>query len=114
MKRDLICIVCPKGCNLKVEIDGSSVISVDGNTCKRGLDYAINECTNPMRCVTSTMKTKDGEPVSVKTDRPIPKDKIFDLMKIINNQTVLLPICVGDVIIKDVFGCNIISTQNKE
>lgn len=114
MKRELICIVCPKGCNLNVEIEGSNVISVSGNTCKRGIDYAINECTNPMRCVTTTIKTKDGEPVSVRTDRPIPKDKMFDLMKIINNQTVSLPIFVGDVIIKDIFGCNIVSTQNKE
>lgn len=113
MKRDLICIVCPKGCNLSVEIEDSKVISVCGNTCKRGIDYAVNECTNPVRCVTTTMKTVDGETVSVKTDRAIPKDKIFEVMEIINNQTISLPICVEDVIIKDVFGCNIVATQNK-
>lgn len=114
MKRDLICIICPKGCNLSIEMDGTNVISVSGNTCKRGTEYAINECTNPVRCVTSTMKTKDGETVSVKTDRAIPKDKVFEVMKIINKHTISLPIHVGDVIISNVFGCNIISTQNKE
>ena len=113
MKRDLICIICPKGCNLNVEIDASNVILVSGNTCKRGTDYAINECTNPVRCVTTTMKTKDGETVSVKTDKPIPKDKMFELMEIINKEKVVLPISAGDVIIKDVFGCNVIATQNK-
>ena len=113
MKRELICIVCPKGCNLIVETNELNELSVTGNTCKRGIDYAINECTNPVRCVTTTMKTKDGEPVSVKTDRAIPKDKVFEIMKIINNQTLSLPIRVGDVIIKDVFGCNVVATQNK-
>ena len=113
MKRDLICIVCPKGCNLNVEINGDN-ITVCGNACKRGEEYAINECTNPLRCVTTTMKTNTGEPVSVKTDRAIPKDKMFEIMEIINNRKVLLPVCVGDVIIEDVFGCNIVATQNKE
>ena len=113
MKRDLVCIICPKGCNLRVEIEGLKVISVCGNTCKRGIDYAINECTNPVRCVTTTIKTIDGETVAVKTDKAIPKDKVFELMEIINRQTVSLPISVGDVIIKNIFGCNIIATQNK-
>ena len=113
MKRDLICIVCPKGCNLNVETDGADVVSVSGNTCKRGIEYAINECTNPVRWVTTTMKTKDGEPVSVKTDRAIPKDKMLEIMQIINKQTISLPIHIGDVIIENVFGCNVIATQNK-
>lgn len=113
MKKELICIVCPKGCNLTAELENGKVISVSGNTCKRGEEYAVNECTNPVRCVTTTMKTTDGETVSVKTDRPIAKDKMFDLMKIINKEKVLLPISVGDVIIKDIFGCNIVATQNK-
>lgn len=114
MKRELFCIVCPKGCNLDVEIQNGKVISVGGNTCKRGEEYAINECTNPVRCVTTTMKTKDGEPVSVKTDPPIQKDKMFELMEIINSKKGKLPIVVGDVIIKDVFGVNVVATQNKE
>ena len=113
MKRELICIVCPKGCNLTAELENGKVVSVSGNTCKRGEEYAVNECTNPVRCVTTTMKTKDGETVSVKTDKPIAKDKMFELMKIINKEKVVLPISVGDVIIKDVFGCNIVATQNK-
>ena len=113
MKRELICIVCPKGCNLNVEINEPNEINVEGNSCKRGIDYAINECTNPVRCVTTTMKTENGEPISVKTDRAIPKDKMFEIMEIINSKTLTLPICIGDVIIKDIFGCNIVATQNK-
>ena len=113
MKRDLVCIVCPMGCNLSVEVEDGKLISISGNTCKRGQEYAINECTSPVRCVTTTMKTEEGETVSVKTDRAIPKDKMFELMEIINKQKVTLPISVGDIIIEDVFGSNIVATQNK-
>ena len=114
MKRELTCIVCPIGCSLKVELDGDKVISVSGNTCKRGEKYANDECTNPKRTITSTVKCDDGVVVSVKTDTTIPKDKMYECMEIINKTVAHLPISVGDVIIKDVFGANIVATQNKE
>lgn len=112
MIKELTCIVCPIGCSLKAEIENGVVISVSGNTCKRGEEYAKNECTNPVRVVTSTVKTENGVPVPVKTDRPIPKNKIFECMNIINNVKICLPVAVGDVIIKDVFGANVIATGN--
>lgn len=112
MKRNLTCIVCPMGCSLEAEIENGKVIKVCGNTCPRGEKYAVSECTNPMRTVTSTVRCSDGQIVSVKTDRPIPKDKVFECMKIINNAKPHLPIKVGCAIIKDIFGCNIIATQN--
>ena len=39
-RKELICIGCPLGCNLTVGMDGGQVVSVNGNTCKRGDDYA--------------------------------------------------------------------------
>ena len=113
MKKELTCIACPLGCTITVTLDGKDVISVEGNTCPRGKEYAINECTAPVRTVTTTVKCEDGSLVSVKTKAPIPKEKMFDCIKIINNSVAHLPISVGDVIIKDVYGSNIISTQNK-
>ena len=112
MNRTLTCIVCPIGCELSVELSDKEVVSVKGNTCKRGESYAISECTYPVRTVTSTVRCKNGDMLSVKTDKPIPKDKIFECMKIINSLHPHLPISVGDVIIENVFGCNIVSTQN--
>lgn len=114
MKRFLTCIVCPAGCSLEVELDGKKVCSVKGNSCPRGEVYAKAECTHPERTVTSTMRCSDGSVVSVKTDRPIPKEKMEECMKIINNKIVLLPVLIGDVILKDVFGSNIVATQNKK
>lgn len=113
MKRELTCIVCPVGCQLLAEIQDGKVINVSGNTCPRGKKYAEDECTNPMRTVTSTVKCEDGSVVSVKTDRTIPKDKIFECMNVINNAIIPLPVSVGDVIIENVFGSNVVATENK-
>ena len=112
--KELTCIICPLGCELQIELEGNEVISVTGNTCNRGDSYARTECTNPQRTVTSTVRCENGGVVAVKTDRTIPKDKIFECMKIINNTIAPLPICVGDVIIEDVYGANIIATQNMQ
>ena len=114
MKRNLTCIVCPIGCSLEIEIINGEVVSVTGNTCSRGEKYAVSECTNPERMVTTTIRTENGMVLPVKTDRPIPKDKVFECMKIINNHTCKLPVKVKDVIIENVFGANIIATKNME
>ena len=112
--RELTCIVCPLGCNLTVEISDGKVQRVSGNTCPRGKVYAEKECTNPERTITSTIRCEDGSILPVKTESPIPKDKIFECMEIINKTTAHLPIRVGDVIIKDVFGSNVVATQNRK
>ena len=112
--RELTCIVCPRGCQLKVELEGKKVLSVTGNICKRGAVYANNECTNPMRTITTTAKTSDGGVVAVKTQTTIPKEKMFECMEMINAVTVELPVKVGDVIIEDAFGSAVVVTENKE
>ena len=112
MTRNLTCIVCPMGCSLCVTSEDNKTFTVQGNTCPRGAEYAKNECTNPQRTVTSTVRTKEGMLVAVKTDRPIAKDKVFECMKVINLATPSLPISIGDVIIEDVYGANVVATQN--
>ena len=68
MKRNLTCIVCPIGCTLEVELIDGKVVSVKGNTCPRGEKYAISECTNPERMVTTTIRCENGKVLPVKTD----------------------------------------------
>ena len=112
MKRELTCIVCPVGCSLLVELVDGKVFEVKGNACPRGKVYAENECTSPMRTITTTVRCKSGEILPVKTENPIPKEKIFEAMKIINKANPILPISVGDVIIQNVCGSNVIATKN--
>lgn len=111
-ERILTCITCPMGCRIKAVIDNGKVISIEGNSCPRGADYARSECTNPTRTVTSTVRCSNGRLLPVKTDRPIPKDKIAECMQLINNAKAVLPISIGDVIIDNVYGSRIIAAKN--
>ena len=113
MKKDLICIICPRGCSLSADID-SGKISVSGNACPKGEQYAIDECTNPTRTVTAVVRVdnRTDTMVSVKTENPIPKDKIFEVMEIINKTTISAPIKIGDVIYENIFDAKIVATKN--
>lgn len=112
MKRNLICIICPRGCVLTADIAESGV-TVTGHTCPKGEEYAINECTNPVRTVTATIRAANRKDtmVSVKTDRPVPKGKMMDVMTLLRQTEVNAPVAIGDVVLKDVFGANIVVTK---
>ena len=89
-EKNLICIGCPMGCPLTVKMEHGEVVSVTGNTCKRGDIYARKEVTNPTRIVTSTVRVTGGSEamVSVKTKEDIPKGKIFDCVKALKNVVI--------------------------
>ena len=114
--RNLTCISCPMGCQITVEMDGNEVVSVTGNTCKRGDIYARKEVTNPTRIVTSTVRVIGGKAdmVSVKTKEDIPKGKIFDCVKSLKGVEVEAPVQIGDVIVPDAAGTgvDIVATKN--
>ena len=104
------------GCSIAVEMDENEVVSVTGNTCKRGDVYARKEVTNPTRIVTSTVRVIGGKEdmVSVKTKEDIPKGKIFDCIKALKNVEVEAPVQIGDVIVPDAAGTgvDIVATKN--
>ena len=112
--KELICIVCPKGCHLKVDDN----LNVTGNACARGVKYGIDELTNPTRMVTSTVVITNGEisRLPVVTSSPIPKDKIMEVMEVINKTVVEAPVRVKDVIVPNVLnlGVNILATRDVE
>ena len=102
-KRELICIGCPMGCALTVELENGAVTAVHGNTCPRGDAYARKEVTAPTRIVTTTVRVTGGTlaAVSCKTRTDIPKDKIFDVMAEIRAVTIPAPVALGQVILPD-------------
>ena len=104
---DLICITCPRGCHLQV--DENNDYAVTGNACPRGKVYGYNEVTNPQRVVTSTVKTDSWkEPrCPVKTNGTIPKEKMFDAMKLLDDITVPTPIKLGQVVVENLFDTGI-------
>ena len=114
-KRELTCIGCPLGCSITVTMENAEILDVTGNTCKRGEKYAIDECTNPVRMLTSTVRVNGGKlpVVPVKTSVPIPKGKMFECMAAINNEVADAPIKLGDVLIANVCdtGADIVATN---
>ncbi|ABW18685.1 DUF1667 domain-containing protein [Alkaliphilus oremlandii] len=116
--KDMICIVCPFGCKLKVKQNDASELgySVEGNKCFRGKDYGIREMTNPTRALTTTVSIIDAsiKRLPVRTSGTIPKGLIEDAMKEINKIEVKAPVKVGDVIIKNILdtGVDIISSRS--
>lgn len=113
--RTLICIACPMGCKLTIKkVDGEYII--EGYKCKSGLEYGMQEMTDPRRHISSTVRVTGGflPVVPVKTDRPIPKGKIFDVMKEINKIKISAPVKIGCIVIEDVSGtgANIVVTRS--
>lgn len=110
--KEFVCIVCPRGCRLKVDDQNN----VTGNTCPRGKEYAISEMTHPVRIITSSVRVlnRDDLLVSVKTSGAVPKDQIFEVMKEINKIGVNAPCHIGDVVKENILGLsvNIIVTKN--
>ena len=116
MIKEFICIECPSGCALKVDIENCKVVSVSGNTCPKGEVYAKKEVENPERILTSTVVTKglSLKLVPVRTDRAIPKSKLFDAMHEIKSMRIEKTINAGDVIVENFLGLdvNIIATRS--
>ena len=114
--KELICIVCPQGCHLKV--DEENGCAVTGNSCPRGAEYGRAELTHPTRVVTSTVKCTGGlyPRCPVKTDQAVPKEQIFQVMKALDAVTLSAPVAVGDVVVENVCGtgANIVATRSME
>lgn len=112
MKRTLTCIICPRGCALTAEIHDNNV-RITGNSCPKGEEYAVSECLHPVRTVTSAVRVSNRENtmVSVKTEAPVPKDKMMDVMVLLRKTQVSAPVSIGDVVLTDVFETNVIITK---
>ena len=114
--REITCIVCPRGCDLICELDDNGkLMSVTGNLCPRGKKYADDECTNPMRVVTSTVRCDDGGVVSCKTSTSIPKALVLEAMKVINTTKAPASVKIGDVLVENLLGtgADVVATSNK-
>jgi len=108
MDKIITCIGCPMGCLVTVTMENGNITDIRDFVCKKGKEYAQDEVTNPTRMVTAVLAVEGCfEPLSVKTQRFIPKEKIFDCLKEIYSSKVKLPVSIGDVIIADVCGTGV-------
>ena len=116
MKRTFTCIVCPNGCEIDAEYEGKEVLSVTGNLCPKGRTYVTQELADPRRTIASSVRVLGGAlPLaSVRLNRPIPKDRIIDVMAEIRKKTLTAPVHIGDIVIGNVLGLDsdVIVTKN--
>ena len=114
--KDLICIMCPKGCHLKV--DEEHGYTVTGNRCPRGAEYGHNELKNPPRVIPSTvrLRSKSACRLPVKTDGQIPKYMMKEAMRLLDKVEVTAPVHVGDVVVDNIFrtGVHFVATKTVE
>ena len=103
---ELTCIRCPMGCAIHVEMENGQVVSVTGNTCPRGAEYAKSEATAPVRTVTSTVRALGGvrPVVAAKTVPDVPKDSNFDVMDALRALEVTAPGHIGDILCANIAG----------
>ncbi len=112
--RAITCIGCPLGCRLSVAVEGGAVVSVDNAGCGRGAAYARQECVCPTRMVTTLVRVKGRRaPLSVKTAKPVPKERIFECLKQIHAVMATPPVRIGDVVVRDVgsTGVDVVATM---
>jgi CxxC motif-containing protein len=96
------------GCLVRVATQDGKITDIAGYTCKKGKEYAIDELSNPTRMVTAVMPVEGrAEPLSVKTRKFIPKDKIFECIEAIRAAKVKLPVAIGDIVVPDVCGTGV-------
>jgi CxxC motif-containing protein len=115
MTKEFICIVCPRGCNVRAEYDGPDNVVITGNGCVKGDTYVREEIFAPKRTLTAIVKTDSpSHPVlPVKSDKPVPKNMICDFLNEIYSLKIKLPVKTGDILISNVkeSGINIIATR---
>ncbi|HOJ93936.1 MAG TPA: DUF1667 domain-containing protein [Fervidobacterium nodosum] len=115
---EMVCVMCPLGCRLTVTIEDNGEIIVSGNKCPRGIEYGKQEVTEPLRILTSSVLVNNGELplVSVKTNKPVPRRLIGEIMEILKRTVVEAPVKSGDIILENVLGtgADIVATRNVE
>jgi CxxC motif-containing protein len=100
---EIICIACPTGCHMRVAKSADATWSVTGNKCPRGEKYGIAEMTEPKRTVTYVVQTTSVKLpfLPVKTDKPLLKNMISDLLTELSQKKVTTPVLRGDILINN-------------
>lgn len=106
MKKMIICTVCPNGCEMEANYTNEQELQVSGNRCKRGIDYCRNECFDPKRTFTASVRIQGAERamLPVRSSSPIPKDMLLQCAAEMQNITLEAPVTCHDVILKNMLG----------
>lgn len=116
MKKRFMCIICPNGCEIEAEFDEKGIQKLEGNLCEKGEEYVRKEILSPERGLTTSVRVRNGSLplVSVKTSKPIPKERVMDAMEEVAKLKVPAPVKVGDILLEDILGtgADLVATKN--
>ena len=113
--KKMTCIMCPMGCSLEAERIGGE-IQVKGYTCKRGLEYGKQEFIAPKRIVTTLVRLRSGKVVPVKTNRPVAKELITEILREVKNLCVSDSVRLGDILSENICrsGADLVVTKDPD
>jgi CxxC motif-containing protein len=115
--KELTCIVCPRSCHIRIEKAGDEW-NIEGNQCKRGETYAINEMTEPMRMLTTTVKITGAglNRIPVITAGEIPKTSIKQALDQLYHLTITAPVKCDQVVLENLAGTgvNVLASRSLE
>jgi len=115
-KSEFICIQCPMGCRLRVEVtEDNTVADISGAQCRMGTEYARQEAIAPLRILTALVRVSDrDQPLSVKSAAPVPLAKLLDCAKVLRRTRIDPPVRCGDPVILNICdtGVDIVATQD--
>lgn len=118
MIRKMTCIICPNGCDLEAQVADGKCESVSGNLCPKGAQYAAQEVEEPKRTIASSVTVKNGvlPLASVRLNRAVPKEKIFNVMEEVRRIVLDAPVYAGDIASENILGLgsDLIVTKNVE
>ena len=115
MRREIMCVLCPNSCELKIEYDNETkkIASVKGNKCKRGIKFSEQEILNPMRTLTFNVLVDGGSLplVSTRSKQAMPFSELIKTAEQLKKIRVAAPVNCGDAVYKNEV-CTIIATKN--
>lgn len=116
MIREYTCIICPNGCEIEASIEGTTILEIEGASCKRGREYVDQELRDPQRNIATSVAVEGGilPLASVRLTKPVPKTRIFDVINEIKKVKLTAPVSINQVIIKNILNLNtdVIATKN--
>lgn len=109
MRKKIICTTCPNGCEITADYTDRDDFTIEGNRCKRGYEFTLNECFEPKRMFTGSVRLKGAsrKMLPLRSNAPVPKELLMDISESIRDMEVSTPISSHQVIVKDVLGTGV-------
>lgn len=110
------CIKCPLSCQVELVEEGNTIVEVKGHTCPQGEKYVVDEFTNPVRILTTTVCVDEGilPVLPVRSEKPIPKHLMKQCVKEVSTMQVKAPVTCGDIICENILdtGVDVVASRD--